>query len=98
MKTQSWYIQKVHMLWDSILFTVVLALNFNVNSIYEQYGTPYCVHSLNVPGLCLHICPVDYSFEPKHLAEVFNIDHYIYCCVIDWNRLLLHYGVLNELK
>jgi len=26
MKTQSWYIQRVHTLWNSILFTIVLTL------------------------------------------------------------------------
>jgi len=28
MKTQSWYIQRVHTLWDPILFTIVLTLQF----------------------------------------------------------------------
>ena len=28
MKTQSWYIERVHTLWDSILFAMVLTLKF----------------------------------------------------------------------
>ena len=35
----------------------------------KQYGIPHCVHSMNVPGLCLHIWPDDFSFETKHVAE-----------------------------
>jgi hypothetical protein len=28
MRTQSWYMQREHTLWDLILFTIVLTLNF----------------------------------------------------------------------
>jgi len=24
----------------------------------------------------------------KTCRQIFNIDHYIYCCVLDWNKLL----------
>jgi len=43
--------------------------------------------NMNVPGLCLNIWPDGGSFKPKHVAGNFNIDHYIYCSVIDWNKL-----------
>jgi len=34
LKTQSWYIQRVRTLWDSMLFTIVLTLKFMYFYIY----------------------------------------------------------------
>jgi len=44
-----------------------------------------------VAGLWFHIWPDDGSFEPKHVAEfVILVNIYIYCCIIDWNKLLYY--------
>jgi len=48
------------------------------------------VHSLNVPGMCLHVWPDDGSFEPKQVAE-FLILIAVYIVVLkDWNNLLYY--------
>jgi len=39
--------------------------------------------------MCFDIWPDDGSFEAKHAAE-FLILINIYCCVIDWNKLLYY--------
>ena len=47
---------------------------------------------------CFHIWPDDGSFQPKHVAEfLILIIIYIYCCVIDWNKLL-YYMITNPLE
>jgi len=36
-KTQYWYIQRVHTLWDHILFTIVLTLNFMYKLLVDVF-------------------------------------------------------------
>ena len=38
MKTQSWFIQRVHTLWDPILFTIVLTLKFKYKLLADIQG------------------------------------------------------------
>ena len=42
-KTQSWYIQTVHTLWDAILFTVVLTLQFMYKSLTDVFKMYICI-------------------------------------------------------
>ena len=37
-KTQSWYIQRVHTLWDPILLTVVLTLKFVYTLLVDVFN------------------------------------------------------------
>jgi len=42
MKTQSWYIQRVHTLWGPILFTIVLTLKFVYTLLVDIFKMYIC--------------------------------------------------------
>ena len=48
MKTQSWYIQRVHTLWDRTLFTIVLTLKFMYKLLANVFKMYICNKLLSV--------------------------------------------------
>jgi hypothetical protein len=47
-KTQYWYIQRVHILWDHILFTLVLTLKFMYKLLVDVFKMYICNKLLSV--------------------------------------------------
>jgi len=48
MKTQSWYIQTVHTLWDPILFTIVLTLKLIDTLLTDVFKMYICNKLLSI--------------------------------------------------
>ena len=48
MKTQYWYIQRAHTMWDPILFTIVLTLKFMYKLLADVFKMCICNRLLSV--------------------------------------------------
>jgi hypothetical protein len=63
---------------------------FNINTIFQQYGTPQCVHSLNVPVLrfVFDLMMVQWT---ETCRRIFNIDYQY--MLRYWLNKLLYYNI-----
>ena len=64
-----------------------LYMKFNVNTIVNNMGY-HSVCTLRMYQDCILIFGLMMVLCIEKFRRIFNIDHYIYCCVTDWNKLL----------
>ena len=64
-------------------------MNFNVSTICKQYGS-HSVCTLWMYQDCVLYLAWWWFLWTETCRQIFNIDHCIYCCVIDWNKLLYY--------